>query len=219
MKKILLSSLLAVMAVTSANAKIASTDYADEVAQVKANAAQAAAEAAAKSYTDGLTGDVSGSAYISTLDNGKQNLTGAVEALNTRIGELDGDYGSLGALAKKDKVEAGDIANSVVDSGNIIDGSIVNGDISDSANIAQSKIAGLTEMAEQVELNESNILTNKSGIDAMNSKASKIEDVDSTNINNAGTYVLTAKVVQGTDGALTVSGYVWEQIDRALANQ
>ena len=54
MKKILLSSLLAVMAVTSANAKIASTDYADGVAASEA----AAAEAAANTYTNQKIGDL-----------------------------------------------------------------------------------------------------------------------------------------------------------------
>ena len=95
MKKILLSSLLAVMAVTSANAKIASTDYADGVAASEA----AAAEAAAKNYTDGLTGDVVNSDYIKGLTD--KTLTGAVENLDSRVKGLTGT-GDQAAATKKE---------------------------------------------------------------------------------------------------------------------
>ena len=91
MKKILLSSLLAVMAVTSANAKIASTEYADGVA--------AAAETAANTYTDGLTGDVVNSDYIKGLPD--KTLTGAVEDLDSRVGGLTGT-GNQAAATKKE---------------------------------------------------------------------------------------------------------------------
>ncbi|MBR3782784.1 MAG: hypothetical protein IKL14_05375 [Alphaproteobacteria bacterium] len=95
MKKILLSSLLAVMAVTSANAKIASTEYADGVAASEA----AAAETAANTYTDGLTGDVVNSDYIKGLPD--KTLTGAVEDLDSRVGGLTGT-GNQAAATKKE---------------------------------------------------------------------------------------------------------------------
>ena len=114
MKKILLSSLLAVMAVTSANAKIASTEYADGVAASEAaaaetaaksyadgvaTAAETAAKTAAKSYTDGLTGDVVNSGYINGLTN--KTLTGAVENLDSRVKGLTGT-GDQAAATKKE---------------------------------------------------------------------------------------------------------------------
>ena len=79
MKKILLSSLIAVMAVSAANAKIASTDYADAVAEAAqtaaTNAAAAdattkadAAEAAANSYTDGQIDTLTKGAIKSNAD-------------------------------------------------------------------------------------------------------------------------------------------------------
>lgn len=79
MKKILLSSLLAVMAVTSANAKIASTDYADGVATSKA----AAAETAAKSYADG----------VATAAE-----TAAKTYTNQKIGDLDATTNGNGVV-------------------------------------------------------------------------------------------------------------------------
>ena len=83
------------MAVTSANAKIASTDYADGVAA----SAEAAAEAAAKTYTDGLTGDVVNSNYIKGLTD--KTLTGAVEDLDSRVEGLTGTGDQAAATRKE----------------------------------------------------------------------------------------------------------------------
>lgn len=66
MKKILLSSLIAVMAVSAANAKIASTDYADAIAKTKADAAEANAKADTKTKIEALDTTVSATEGVVT---------------------------------------------------------------------------------------------------------------------------------------------------------
>ena len=66
MKKILLSSLIAVMAVSAANAKIASTDYADAIATTKANAAETNAKTDTKTKIEALDATVSATEGVVT---------------------------------------------------------------------------------------------------------------------------------------------------------
>ena len=99
MKKILLSSLIAVMAVSAANAKIASTDYADSVADAaEAAAISAAAEDAttkadtalgtAKGYTDTKITELTTTGAIKTN-------TDAISANTTAIAGIKEDMKSV----------------------------------------------------------------------------------------------------------------------------
>ena len=90
MKKIFMASLVAMMAVTAANAEIASTNF----------------------VTD-RTGDVAKSTYVKTLEAGKQNLAGAVDDLDNRIsnmsevtGETLSDLGTQIGNAQSDATSA-----------------------------------------------------------------------------------------------------------------
>ena len=78
MKKILLSSLIAVMAVSAANAKIASTDYADSVA----DAAEAAAIEAAASYATTKANTAESNAKADTVTK--------LDALDATVSATDG---------------------------------------------------------------------------------------------------------------------------------
>ena len=73
MKKILTVSLVAMMAVSTARADIASS-----------------------AYVDARTGNVANSNYVKTLEN--KTLTGAVDDLDSRIDDLTGDAGILSGL-------------------------------------------------------------------------------------------------------------------------
>lgn len=87
MKKILLSSLIAVMAVSAANAKIASTDYADSVADAAEAAAIEAAAADATTKADTALGTAKG--YTDTEIT--KLTSGAIKTNTDAIAEIKED--------------------------------------------------------------------------------------------------------------------------------
>ena len=187
MKKILLSSLLAVMAVTSANAKIASTEYVDEVAQTKADAAQAAAEAAAKTYTDGLTGNVATSEYIQGLTN--KTLTGAVEDLDSRVEGLTG-VGDQAAATKKE-LEDGLAAKLDKNQGDtnagkglIVDnsGNLVVADVA-----TDTELAAVSEVANEAKtIADGAVTVNTQQGTAISENTTAISTINSSDVMNSG---------------------------------
>ncbi len=95
MKKILTASLVAMMAVTAANAEIASTTYVDD-----------------------RTGDVANSTYVKSLAEGKRNLASAVDALAANMG--DGGSVESQIESKIDTFE-NDVIGDLGDSTNVAD--------------------------------------------------------------------------------------------------
>lgn len=92
MKKILLSSLIAVMAVSAANAKIASTDYADSVATTAKNAAISAAaeDATTKANTAESNAKADTVAKLGELDATVSATDGVVTAVTQTDGKITG---------------------------------------------------------------------------------------------------------------------------------
>ncbi len=101
MKKILLSSLLAVMAVTSANAKIASTGYVD--------AAKTAAEAAANTYTNEKIG------ALNATTNGDGDFVIGVTQTDGKVTVTKGniDYSNLAGKPTVDTAMSDSSTNAV----------------------------------------------------------------------------------------------------------
>lgn len=95
MKKILTASLVAMMAVTAANAEIASTTYVDD-----------------------RTGDVANSTYVKSLAEGSRNLASAVDALAANMG----DGGSVETqIDSKIETFENDVIGDLGDSTNVAD--------------------------------------------------------------------------------------------------
>ena len=94
MKKIITASIVAIMAVTAANADIAST-----------------------TFVTSRTGDVANSTFVKTLETGKRNLSGAVDALAGKIsgGEITINKDQITSNMIKDgDVATADLANGAV---------------------------------------------------------------------------------------------------------
>ena len=113
MKKILTVSLVAMMAVSTARADIASS-----------------------AYVDTRTGNVANSNYVKTLEN--KTLTGAVDDLDSRIDELTGDAGILSGLDLTTVSATGKAIVSVTQSDGIV--AATTGEIN-SAGIANGTVA------------------------------------------------------------------------------
>ena len=221
MKKILLSSLLAVMAVTSANAKIASTGYVD--------AAEAAAEAAANTYTD---------EKIDALDattNGDGDFVIGVAQTDGKVTVTKGniDYSDLAGIPTVDTAMSDSSENAVQ---NKVIKSYVDTEVGKKQDtLSTEQLAavnsGITEgkvttydgyatgkqntlSTEQLAAVNSGITTDK--VTAITQNTTDIAAITTATVATVGQedgqYVLTKKVV---DGAIT---YSWESIDRTLAN-
>lgn len=182
------------MAVTSANAKIASTGYVDEVAQTKADAAKTAAN----SYTDQKIGALN----ATTTGDGVfvTNVTQTDGVVTVTKGNID--YSSLADKPTVDTEMKADSTNAVQ---NKVIKSYVDTEVG-------KKQASLT--TEQLAAVNSGITTDK--VTAITQNTTDIAAITSATIaengNEDGQYVLTKKVV---DGVIT---YSWELIDRAPAN-
>lgn len=197
MKKILLSSLLAVMAVTSANAKIASTGYVD--------AAEAAAEAAANTYTD---------EKIDALDattNGDGDFVIGVAQTDGKVTVTKGNiaYSDLAGKPTVDTAMSDSSENAVQ---NKVIKSYVDTEVGKKQDtLSTEQLAavnsGITEgKVTAYDGYNATITQNTTDIAAITSATVAEEGKED------GQYVLTKKVV---DGVIT---YSWESIDRTLAN-
>ena len=146
MKKILTVSLFAMMAVSAANADIASTKYVDDIALTKEDVANRLAA---------IPADSEGQAKLTNA-----NYPSAKAVISYVAGELGTMQGGLGdqldakvnvdqKAANKAVItnESGIITTGTITSGMITDKTIVNADISDDAAISASKISGLATVA------------------------------------------------------------------------
>ena len=148
MKKILTVSLFAMMAVSAANADIASTKYVNDIALTKENVANRLVTIPADSNGQAALTDAkypSAKAVISyvagelaTMDEG---FGGQLDA------KLDIDQTSANANKAVITDATGKVRTGTITSGMITDKTIVNADISDSAAISASKISGLATVA------------------------------------------------------------------------
>lgn len=131
MKKILTASLVAMMAVTAANADIATTNYVD----TRTGDVNFASGDIVKSATN-LTEAVS--ALDTKLSTVAGTGDGSVEKqIGTAIEGLDSTQNGTGTVVKSVSQTDGKVSVTV--------GTIANADVADNAAIAQSKIAGLGE--------------------------------------------------------------------------
>ena len=136
MKKLLTVSLLAMMAVGTARADIASTNYVDTVAKNKADAAQAAAEAtAAKNLTDTIA-DYSTTAQMNTAIKVETDRATAAEAvLGARIDDI-----SAGELTiKENAVTAFEIKDGEVKTNEIADAAVTKAKLSEDVQASLDK--------------------------------------------------------------------------------
>ena len=146
MKKILTVSLFAMMAVSAANADIASTKYVNDIADTKENVANRLVTIPADSEGQAALTDAkypSAKAVISYVD-------GALAAMDQGFGDqLDAKVNIEQGAANKAVITnaSGNITTGTITSGMIADKTIVNANISDSAAISASKISGLAPVA------------------------------------------------------------------------
>lgn len=140
MKKILTASLVAMMAVTTANAEIASTTYVDD-----------------------RTGDVANSTYVKSLAEGKRNLASAVDALAANMGDggsvetqIDSKIETFQEDVIGDLGDSTDVADAIADAQTAAEGKVTalaNGQVTtnknDIANLKTSKLDVSTYNADK----------------------------------------------------------------------
>lgn len=188
MKKILLSSLLAVMAVTSANAKIASTDYADGVAESKA----AAAEAAANSYTDqeidALDATTNGNGVVVT------NVTQTDGVVTVTKGNIA--YSSLTGTPTVDTAMSDSSANAVQNK-------VIKSYVDNAINTVEGDVSGKVSINQGEANKDKGLIVNASGNLALTDVATDAELTTVSGVaNNAKTIAEGAVAVntqQGTE--------------------
>ena len=148
MKKILTVSLFAMMAVSAANADIASTKYVNDIADTKENVANRLVTIPADSQGQAALTDAkypSAKAVISYVDDALGTMdAGFGTQLDAKVNIEQGSENANKAVITD---AAGNVKTGTITSGMITDKTIVNADISDTAAISASKISGLATVA------------------------------------------------------------------------
>ena len=149
MKKILTASLVAMMAVSAANADIASTNYVGKVADTKVNLDQTA-DNKNKAMITNANGIVEPGQIIEGMIASNAVTTTNIKDLNVTTDKLNNEAVTEGKLAANAVTNA-KLAADAVKSENILNETIVNADISPKAAIAISKIDGLQDALDSKE--------------------------------------------------------------------
>ena len=159
MKKILTASLVAMMAVSAANADIASTNYVGKVALTKVDLDQTA-DNKNKAMITNANGIVEPGQIIEGMIAANAVTTTNIKDLNVTTDKLNNEAVTEGKLAagavttvkiQNAAVTNAKLAADAVKTGNIENDTIVNDDISPDAKIAISKIDGLQDALDSKE--------------------------------------------------------------------
>ena len=180
MKKILTVSLFAMMAVSAANADIASTKYVNDIALTKEDVANRLETI--PTDTNELTNAQypSAKAMVSYVADELSTMQGGLgDELDTKVNIAQGSTNVNKAVITN---ASGNITTGEITSGMITDKTIVNADISDTAEIAQSKISGLTTALSGKQATIADLTTIRSGA-AAGATALQKADID-TGANN-----------------------------------
>ena len=218
MKKILTVSLFAMMAVSAANADIASTKYVNDIADTKENVANRLTTIPADEVGQAALTDAkypSAKAVISYVDD----ALGTMDAgFGTQLdAKLDIDQKAANANKAVITNASGKITTGEIASGMIADKTIVNADISDTAEIAQSKISGLTAALSGKQATIADLTTIRSGA-AAGATALQKADIE-TGTNNGTIKVDGADVaVKGLGSAAYTESSAYAAVAQGSAN-